>query len=360
MSDAPAAKNPVAATVAPTVVTPPTPEPAPQAEKLAAAASKQASVPTGTDAQRAAAQALSDGYSAGVRKSVDTNVSAPVPANLAAAQATKIDPGIATRSAEQKARFDKEVAFRHEQRQLKLREAELDAKSKALDEQLAQIDSARTMAKRSPMSALTTLGLSYDDVVSAKLASDGHVDPAAEARSAARAELDAFRKEQAEERAQQEWVRFSSQVVDDVTRQSERFELVNQYGLANQIPLLIAKRFRETGEQPSIEDVAGELETQLEVQLEKVLATAKAKARLSALTPTPEAAPAVDAVPEAVAPPNPPEQQPQPKTAAAVPNSVSTSLTPAPGSVAPVVKLTLEERKARAIARLEAIERGEA
>jgi hypothetical protein len=215
----------------------------------------------------------------------------------------------------------KEGEIRRAQRAMQQREAALVQREAALK----KFEESKSVARTNPDEFLQNAGLSYDELVQAKLGKDLPLGPEETAAKVVDERLNLYKEQVEQEKARATWEQFEADAIAEVQQATEQYELINANGAAAQVPMLVAQYFQQTGEIVSTKQVADYLEGLLEQQAEKVLQSKKMKAKLAA-TPAPT------------------PKQPVTKT-------LSTSLTPAPGSK-PSNRYDPEEATNRALAAL--------
>lgn len=244
----------------------------------------------------------------------------------------------------------KERMVVEEKRALKAKEAEWAKERDELRKQLSALEplaKARELAASDPFAVLKAFNLDYDKLTEAAL-NRKELSPEEVAREAARAEFEAQRKAQAEaaeklkreetarierERAQA-METFRGEVRDFIATNADTYELTALNKADNLVVQVVEQHFASTGKVLSTKEAADLVESHLEEQAVRLAATKKLSAKLKPVSAPAEAAPSAPAA-----------------SSATLHNGLSAST---PASAGP---LTYEERRARALAKLEAMGR---
>lgn len=238
---------------------------------------------------------------------------------------------------ERKQRLDQERTQWEEQR--KQRETELERDRSEIDEFKRLLQNARN----NPEELMKKAGLSYSDLTQFYL-NNKQPGPETQIKSI-QEELQAFRREQEEARtkaaeeakkqAEQDHARqieaFRAEVASFVQADSEKYELINQYGQQGLVADTIEEHFAATNKVLSNSEAAEMVERYLEAEAEKLVTTKKFKSKYMSAHQPPKDEEAQDA-------PSPPK-------------TLSNSLTSSSSFTGPA--RTDAERTARAIAAMD-------
>ena len=168
------------------------------------------------------------------------------------------------------------------------REKQIQEREKAIKEQEAKFKNfelTKESVVKSPKEALESIGLSFEDFTKAYLDQlDGKEHkPSLEekfeglySRIEAKEKAEKEREEQAKKEAEQAAIdNFKSQVKDFVSADKEKFELINESGLFDEVYNVIEEYFNETGEILATEKAAEHVENHLYEEGQKLLKAKK-------------------------------------------------------------------------------------
>jgi hypothetical protein len=205
---------------------------------------------------------------------------------------------------------------------IKAQAADLERRAAAVRE----AEELTSLARSKPAELFRRLGVSPEEMANLILA-DGKPDPLSEAKRV-RSEFEQYKQQQAEAQRQaqvaqqrQTLQQFERETVAFVAADPARWELIAASGSADAVVQRVVEHHRKYGEILDVDKAADEVERELEARVEKLAATKKWQSKAK--------------------PPAPP----------APPKAVSNAIAPAAGSKPPT-RLTDDERKERALARL--------
>lgn len=268
---------------------------------------------------------------------------APNPDAAKPAEDAKLTPRFAALANREREVVKKEQVWKQKEAELRRQADQLAAQQAEIRRQAEQLESLK---KTDPLKALEMLGHNYDALTQAYLAGKKVPDPTPEqkAAEAARAEIEKYEKERklaeqnaAEverqklaEAAKQAEVQVRQEIKEFVSKDAEKYELIGLNDASETVYEVMAQEYQKTGKLLSYAEAADLVENFL---VESVRVNSKAKKL------------------QAKAPPQP-QEDPKPSTKAPQRKTLSNQLTATLTPDSPVK--SDEERRARAVALLQA------
>lgn len=185
------------------------------------------------------------------------------------------------------------------ERQLLKRARELSEKERLINEVGSTYkpwQEAAELAKTNKLEALKRLGIGYDELTQ-QLLNDGNVPPSKQAEITAaeivKREIEAFKKEQAEQRAtetQRQYQQAMRQIhaeADHLINSTDKYPLVKEAEASQDVARFIEQEFHRTGRVLSVEEAADRWESNIADGLVALAKHEKVRAKLNELSEQP-------------------------------------------------------------------------